>query len=509
MAVLKSVIAPVSRRERLRQLLFPLATSQTPGSLPAIITTSHRLRMTKQILTFFLTLLAFLNISFGQVTNNQEVVFSTDELKADLKYFRTKLENNHPSLYLYTSKTTVDKVLDSLENSIFKPLTELEFYKHITIISSIIKDGHTIILPSAEITNNQGITSNFLPYHFVILNNQLFLDMVYTSNNSIPVGSEIININNVEASEIIKELTERQVRDGNNLTYPIWILSNYFRQYYSFIFGHPENYEISYKINGQTNTTSVKALPKDSIYFYRQKNYPNKTFSNLPNEGLKLKIVNDNKYAILTIKDFHNDVLKKEYKQNFDKVIASYFEQINNSETENLIVDLRNNQGGDIENGVYLLSYLLDKPFSVVQEYNCVENNEVRHCNGPSLGQHNPKSRNFKGKLYVLINGGSFSNSGIVASCLQANKRATFIGQETGGNPNVLAGFIKEIKLPYTKTQVQVPTKQFVITDKVNNNGRGVMPTQLVIPKLVDILEGKDTELDYTIDLIRKTNNGR
>ncbi|MBS1609812.1 MAG: hypothetical protein JSS70_13830 [Bacteroidetes bacterium] len=464
--------------------------------------------MIKQIPTFILTLYAFLNVSFGQGSNNQEPVFSTEELKADLKQLRTKLENNHPGLYLYSSKPAIDKVFDSLENSILKPLTELEFYRHITIISSIIKDGHTILLPDEKITNSEGNIVNFLPYHFVILNNQLFIDMVYTGDNSIPAGSEITSINNVAASEIIRLLSERQVRDGNNLTYPLWILSNYFRQYYSFIFGRPANYSINYKISGQPNTASVKALTKDSIYFYRQKNYPGKTFSNLPNEGLKLKIENGNKYAILTIKDFHNDVLKKEYKQNFDKVIAAYFEQINNSKTGNLVLDLRNNQGGDIENGVYLLSYLLDKPFSVVREYNCVNNNEVLHCNGPSLGEHPPKPGNFKGKLYVLINGGSFSNSGIVASCLQANQRATFIGQETGGNPSVISGFIKEIKLSNTKIRVQIPTKQFVITSKANNNGQGIIPTELVIPKLTDILEDRDTELDYTIDLINRTNNG-
>lgn len=465
--------------------------------------------MKKQFLIFFPALFALLHTLFGQVINTQEAVFSTDDLIADLKYLRNKLEKNHPGLYLYTSKPAIDKVFDSLENSISQPLTETEFYKHITIISSIIKDGHTILLPGTESTNTSSNTSTFLPCHFVILNNQLFLDMLYTNDNSIPVGSEIISINTIAATEIVKQLIERQVRDGNNLTYPLWILNNYFRQYYSFIFGHPANFAISYKINGHTNTASIKALPKDSIYFYRQKNYPNKTFSNLPNEGLKLKIENDNKYAVLTIKDFHNDVLKKEYRQKFKKVIASYFQQLNNHKIENLVLDIRNNQGGDIENGVYLLSYLLNKPFSVVQEYFCVKNNALQKCNGPSSGLHNPKPGNFKGRLYVLINGGSFSNSAIVSSCLQANNRASFIGQETGGNPNVIAGFTKEIKLPHTKIQVQVPTKQFVITDKANNNGHGLMPAQFVEPKLKDILEGKDTELDYTIDLIRKTNNGR
>ncbi len=461
--------------------------------------------MTKQTFILSAIFLVSLHSLFGQVDGNQETTFSRENLKADLRYLKSKLENNHPNLYLYTSKSAIDKTFDSLENSIVNPLTESAFYRHITIISSIIKDGHTIILPSEATTSFQNSTGSFLPYHFVIIENRLFTDMVYTSDISIPVGSEITAINNIAATEIIKQLTERQVRDGNNLTYPIWILSNYFRQYYSFIFGHPSSFTISYKINGQTNAASIKALTKDSIYFYRKQNYPGKTFSILPNEGLQLKIDNEKKYALLTIKNFHNDVLKRDYKQNFEKVIASFFEKINDSKTENLILDLRNNQGGDIENGVYLLSYLLDKPFSVVQEYFCVESDGIQPCHGPSLGLHNPKGNNFKGKLYVLINGGSFSNSGIVSSCLQANNRAAFIGQETGGNPNVIAGFIKDIKLPNTKIQVQIPTKQFVITNKLKNNGRGIMPSQIVEPALADILNGKDTELDYTIDLIGKT----
>ena len=363
----------------------------------------------------------------------------------------------------------MDQVFDSLENGISKPMTELEFYKHIAIISSIIKDGHTIILPSPTNINFHYSMSHFLPYHFAILNHQLFIDMVYTHDGSIPIGSEIIRINHVEVTEIIKQLGTRLVRDGYNLTYPNWILNNYFRQYYSFNYDHPSNYDIYYKTNGQVFTASIKALPIDSIFYYRQKHYPNKTFSNLPNDGLKLNFINENNYAILTIKDFHNDVLKKDYKQNFKSVIALFFEQIKNSQTENLILDLRNNQGGDIENGVYLLSYLLDKPFSIVQKYYRVDKNKLKQCKGPSLGQHIPESNPFKGKLYVLINGGSFSNSGIVASCLQSNHRATFIGQETGGNPNVIAGFTKDITLPNTKVQVQIPTKQFVITDKLNN----------------------------------------
>ena len=460
--------------------------------------------MTSQIVAIILTFQFFISSTFAQKNVAPNLFYSTNELKADLKYLKNKLESKHPGLHLYTSKSNMDQVFDSLENGISKPMTELEFYKHIAIISSIIKDGHTIILPSPTNINFHYSMSHFLPYHFAILNHQLFIDMVYTHDGSIPIGSEIIRINHVEVTEIIKQLGTRLVRDGYNLTYPNWILNNYFRQYYSFNYDHPSNYDIYYKTNGQVFTASI-----DRIFYYRQKHYPNKTFSNLPNDGLKLNFINENNYAILTIKDFHNDVLKKDYKQNFKSVIALFFEQIKNSQTENLILDLRNNQGGDIENGVYLLSYLLDKPFSIVQKYYRVDKNKLKQCKGPSLGQHIPESNPFKGKLYVLINGGSFSNSGIVASCLQSNHRATFIGQETGGNPNVIAGFTKDITLPNTKVQVQIPTKQFVITDKLNNDGHGVIPDHNVEPILKDILENKDTVLDYTIELIKKTKKDK
>ena len=87
--------------------------------------------------------------------------------------------------------------------------------------------------------------------------------MVYTDDTSIAEGAEIISINNIDSKEIIRQLTERQVRDGNNLTYPAWIVSSYFRDYYSYIFGHAETNEIDYKINGQIMTTAIKALPKN------------------------------------------------------------------------------------------------------------------------------------------------------------------------------------------------------------------------------------------------------
>lgn len=463
--------------------------------------------MKKQILLIIIFCCA-LNKLWSQTIPPQEPLFEMAALKSDVQYLKKRLEDKHANLYVYSDKTLINKSLSEIENSITQPMTELAFYRLITPISAVIKDGHTLILPSTKTIEYHNRNSLFFPYHLILLNDQLYVDRIESDDQSITVGAQIISINGVETKEVVQELIERQVRDGDNLTYPKWIISQYFRPYYSFIFGHPDTYTVRFKSNEQINTAVVKGETKDRIDNYRQRHYPNLSLTRKPDEGLQLAIEKNHNYALLTIKDFDNAILKNDYKQDFEKVITAYFEQINTSKIENLIIDLRNNQGGDIENAVLLLSQLFDQPFAVVQKYFSVDNNQLKECSGPSLGLHKPTTHAFKGKLYVLINGGSFSNSGIVASCLKALHRAIFVGEETGGNPNMIAGFIKNIELPNTKIRVQIPTKQFVITEQTNNR-HGLLPDDEVLPQLTDILAGKDTALQYTIDQILAGNKSK
>jgi hypothetical protein len=447
--------------------------------------------ISKAILIFLFSLVAVVP-SLAQ-NNLTEQKFSVDQMKADISFLKTKLQTYHPALYLYTAKEGIDKALDSLENVLSTPLTALEFYRHITVISSVIKDGHTIMLPGEKITQLYNQSSKFLPYKLSVQQDRLYVNKVFTSDSSIEPGDEILQVNKISAKEIIAQLMERQIRDGYNLTYPLWILDNYFREYYSYHFGHPEHFEIV--VNGKSAIAHIDALPKQ-------------IFALAASDGIITKIDDALHCAVLTIKSFDSDILKSSYKQQFETSVSKSFEQINAAGVANLVIDLRNNQGGDIENGVFLLAHLINKPFAVVQEYYCVDGDGLKACHGPVLGLHKPKQKIFEGQVYVLINGGSFSNSGIVASCLRANSRAIFIGEESGGNPNVIAGFIKNVQLPNTKIRVEIPTKQFVISNKDGNDGRGLMPDHLVAPQQADILLHKDTVMNYTIDLIGKSSGG-
>jgi len=428
----------------------------------------------------------------AQTVHNATSQFSAAELQDDFTKLRAKLEHSHANLYLYTNKATLDHFFDSLYAAITQPMTSLEFYSLIAPLSSVIKNGHSYVLPSEDDRNYYNKHALFMPLHITWLNNKMYADMNCSTDTTVKAGSEILSINGIQANNVMQQLLTRQVRDGNNTTYPIWILNNYFREYYSYIFGHPEQFIIQYKgYDNTVNDIALHALPKDSINFYARQKYT----ARLPkatDKGIALTFNADSTTATLAIKTFDNNELKERYHQNFKPVLTNCFQLINKHAASNLILDLRNNQGGDPENGILLLSCLLSQPFEMIHQ-------------GPvSTGTFKPASNNYRGRLYVLVNGGSFSNTGMVSACLVANNRGIFVGEETGGNQYILTGDPETFILPHTKIQYEVSTTTYLLKQQPVYTGHGVMPAYTVSPTIDDIVNNQDTMLQFVFNLISR-----
>ncbi len=431
-------------------------------------------------------------------------LFPEAMLKADLLYYQAKLEQYHPNLYLYSSKEKVDRLFDSLSHSIRRPLGEAEFYQKITLSSSTIKDGHTLILPSATFVEHHNAKSNFLPLQIGLNDQKLYVKMDCTHAKHLAEGTIIDSINGLAAGFILESMLSRQVRDGENLAYAEWIIDSYFREYYSYVFGHPERFKIAYNKGNHSYTIQTKGLTKDSIFYYRQKNYSHFFPANTGNKGIFLSYPQNQQVAILTIKDFHSNVLKSEYQQKFRSAIKVIFAELIQNQVPNLVIDLRNNQGGDVENGVFLLKHLIEQPFKVVNRYQKLRKGKLGPGKGPSMGIHQPKAQVYKGQIYVLVNGGSFSNSVIVSSCLSRYSKALFVGTESGGNPNVLAGYAKDFELPNTQIKVQVPTIRFTMSSLAQNTGSGIVPNHQIEHRIENHIQQVDRQLEFSLDLIRR-----
>jgi C-terminal processing protease CtpA/Prc len=207
------------------------------------------------------------------------------------------------------------------------------------------------------------------------------------------------------------------------------------------------------------------------------------------------------------------------------------FAAMNQSGTKSLILDLRNNGGGEDELGKLLLSYLLDQPFKyyddlvinarqyTFQKYtdhteplpaNLLQaqpNGKYRMVKHPNWGTQQPSKPSFHGKVLILINGGSFSTTSEFLSHAHFHKRATFIGEESGGGYyGNTSGPSLRLTLPHTKLQVGVPLMTYYMAvSGYEAKAHGVLPDYPVKYTIEELLAGKDKELALAFELARKS----
>ncbi|MEO8088372.1 MAG: S41 family peptidase [Bacteroidota bacterium] len=428
-----------------------------------------------------------------------ETQFSVTELQSDFTNLRSRYESNLANLYLYTPKQTLDNVFDSLYYNL-KAMSAREFYSYITPLSSVIKDGHSNIFPGNEVTKAYNEHSKFFPFNIYWSENKLFITKNFSSDSSLHPGTEISAINGMLANKIMNYLLQRQVRDGNNDNYALWILNNYFREYYSYHFGHPEYFAMSVKSGDSIRKVKVGAISKAVLAV-------EKTKSGLLENSDAIEYFRHDSAAntaVFTIKTWDKANLKKE--------IDYVFQQIRQKHIDNLILDLRDNQGGNSQPAIHLLSYLLNQPFEYFTSVKSVAaHSEVTQTlkseKWKMMGINHPQKTIYAGNLFVLINGGCFSNTGAFCLRLQFFKKGIFIGEETGGNKVVFSGVFglkEKIILPNTKIICDNANYQLIVTDLPDNTGHGVLPDYCVVPTIDNIINNQDVLMIEAYKLINQ-----
>ena len=218
--------------------------------------------------------------------------------------------------------------------------------------------------------------------------------------------------------------------------------------------------------------------------------------------------------ALLNVPSFAPKRLKNAYDQkNFKREIDDCFSIIFQKNIEHLIIDIRENGGGNPVFSVYLLRYLFNQPFTQAREgrvvKNAAEDDLIKRTRKKwypwyGIGKFKPKRKNYSGNVYVLISGGTFSAAVEFGSTLRKYERAIFIGEETGGNPIIMAGnYLKEgRKLKHTGIMHYSGIICTIYDDLKSNNGRGIIPEYPVQTQLEDIISTNDKCIEKAISVI-------
>ena len=410
-----------------------------------------------------------------------EVLYSKEQLQNDFNDMVAHLKS-HPSLYEFSPKEKFDTLISKHFYKINDSLNIKEFYRICAPIVAMAGCGHTVL-------NDKRF--NVLPAFFYspmqvyFEGNKMFVIKSNTSPSEITPGSEIIKINGKDVSEIYNTIYTIIPSDGYNNAGKRMLLNSWFNYYYALIYGSFDKYTITYKPLGMTDEKICSFTTAD--YVVTPKAEPDTIHCRDAN--LCFKIIKEKNTAIITIRSF-------EYYQQVDyfkKFVDDCFSTIQENKINNLIIDLRGGGGGDPNCSSYLLSYIIDKPIVYF-------NKEAKYYDNLK-GNIIPNKKRFKGKPYILIDGGSFSSSGHLNALIKYHQVGIFVGQETGATYTCNA-MVKNFILNHTKLSLDVAQGTYAVDIKPFPKDRGIIPDYDVQPKLNDIILGKDVVLDAAFRLI-------
>lgn len=403
--------------------------------------------------------------------------YSRENLLDDYDELWQYIQDYHPKEF-----TNEDKLISLYEQNrklIIEGLTEVEFFRIVTPLVASINCGHTYIDLPKEMNEELYSIEGYFPMEVKIIDGSAYITN-HLEVDEIQNGSKILEINNRNMDEILKVMMDNISSDGINETYKYQHISNNFSELYFKFIEATDKYKIRY----ETMNLEIMDASIDSTQYLNKINLTEEVPYNF--------IIQDN-YAILTLKSFRpaNDLAFDAYIEFMDKV----FLEIEDKKIDNLILDIRDNRGGDPRITSHLFSYLSkyeQEYFSKSSPDIFKDLKEIVHFSEPHYSE----------KLFVLVNGYCFSGSGHLIALLKHQEIGTIIGEEIGSSYKCMdSSWYFELK--NTKLLFRCATEIWNVEVEGFTEGVGILPDIYKVKTLKDFITDSDSVLEKAIELIQ------
>lgn len=442
--------------------------------------------------SFFLTLimLLFPLFSFAQ----QSDAFSQEEVIEDLEALREAIEDGQYNMFAYTSEQEFNSAYDEIRSSISADsLSRIETINIYQRLVSSLNIGHTNIdFPISSYMEYAQTGGTLFPLEIAFQDEKPLVRKNWSGNKGIPIGSEVISINGKSMDQILQRIYP-QISAERPYFKRAKVEVYSFPRYYWQVFGQEDQFEVVISIDGITKTFTLDAI--NLIEDFEMKR------DEVLNARMELRIYDEAVY--LNPGNFSGDEAK------FQRFIDSAFVEINKSGLDYLIIDLRNNGGGNDSFSDYLVSFIADEPFTwnssftlktsrILKEHarasadttsdywRAVLDHEDGAIYDYDFDPYQPQAneKQFHAKVYVLVNRQSHSQSAVTAAQIQDYGFGTIVGEETGEYPTLYAS-IFPYSLPNTGITVNI-SKGYMVRVNGSEEQQGVKPDIVISDYLRD-----------------------
>lgn len=508
------------------------------------------------------------NYSLEEEINNG----AFNDYQYDFVYLTQLLEQGFPNIdSVFPLKEREEQKKQIITALSANNINNKEFILHTRKYLSNFHNQHTTLYLKSE-------PENIYPFLIHISYDKWYLFNINKGQDSLHIGKEIEKINGIGINEIEKRLFDYTFAENKiNQQYELRHLQFSNRPSYlkaiDVIKDPTEKIKITFSDSSLLLLETTKKYKeikwhevngsRNEITKWRNKTYLYKLYPNQDFGYLQFNTCHD-KIDILEsmesyVKPWLEPIARRYVKRQFkketpSKQLAPYYnteypifkdfvweliDSLNNNNIQNLIIDLRNNPGGNLSLGIQLMYFLTDqtnlKGFTEYIYTSPISKNYFESIykdlgdnysddipdgqlvlteDGDGLFNditdstsvyYIPKNRPiYKGRVFILSNYRTGSAAAMLTTLCQDNGIGTVIGTSVGNNPTG-ATIYTPIKLPKTKANISIATYYQERPNK--RNGKIQFPDYWVEYSMNDLITDRDPYLEKVKELIKEGMN--
>lgn len=411
----------------------------------------------KIIIYLSVFIVSVFNMLFAQITNKMD-------WKEDLKIYKASLEQQHIDLYHSITKEDFAAEWNAIYNNVGS-LNDFEIILKLMRLTRQINDGHTAV-------SLRNIATHQFPLDIEYIDNQWRVVKVSNKNSNL-LKLSLVAIDDVPIKEVSAKVSEvaqfvenqfsQTVRIGDYLTmsellFALHITKKEHKAVFTFLDTNNQ------KINITLTALDTDSLNKISDFVYLSIGVPEITKPNNPSfPYLWFSPIKSTQALYINFESYPTF----EEMQVFGETLVNY---IFKNQIKHIVIDMRNNGGGDLYVGV-VLAYALNLADSI----------------------------DWKNGVFVLTSNKTFSAATSNAALFKQLLNAKIVGQPTGSNPTGYQD-MDQFELPNSKLVITYSKRKFNLSETII---QGIQPDVFLNYNWSDFTQGNDNMLKWAIKNIK------